>query len=237
MAGRTDCRKAFTLVELLIVIAVIAIIAAIVVPGMLRSKAMANETSAITSLKNMCSAQEGFKTTCCVDINANGCGEYGFLGEVSGVFNYRENNAGGLSGESCSSNPFVDSSFANVNANHETLKSGYFFICYLPTGLNGGTPQHPQPVDVLLSEDRYVIYAFPNRFGRSGSRVFAITPLVIPYSWPNAAATYAKTGNAPPWNAALGDTNGDGSNNWHDNIDQGGPGTTAVPGQNWVQVS
>lgn len=45
-------RKAFTLIELMIVIAIIAIIAAIAIPNLLESRITANEASAATSLKS-----------------------------------------------------------------------------------------------------------------------------------------------------------------------------------------
>ena len=54
----------FTLVELLIVVAVIGILAAIAAPGLLRARISANEASAIASLKAVGSAQATFARTC-----------------------------------------------------------------------------------------------------------------------------------------------------------------------------
>jgi prepilin-type N-terminal cleavage/methylation domain-containing protein len=53
--------KGFTLIELLIVIAVIAILAAIAIPNLLSSRKAANESSAISSLRTLVSAQETFR--------------------------------------------------------------------------------------------------------------------------------------------------------------------------------
>jgi prepilin-type N-terminal cleavage/methylation domain-containing protein len=54
----------FTLIELLIVIAIIAIITAFATAGLLRSKAAANESSAISSMRITNSAQSAYAVAC-----------------------------------------------------------------------------------------------------------------------------------------------------------------------------
>jgi len=54
----------FTLVELLIVITVIGIIAAIAIPGLLRARIAGNESSAIASLRVINSSQHAYMTSC-----------------------------------------------------------------------------------------------------------------------------------------------------------------------------
>ncbi|MHC4956190.1 MAG: prepilin-type N-terminal cleavage/methylation domain-containing protein, partial [Planctomycetota bacterium] len=74
----------FTLIELMIVIAIIAIIAAIAIPNLLSARLNSNETAAVATLRNIISAQAQFQSTARADENNNGVGEYGTFGEMSG---------------------------------------------------------------------------------------------------------------------------------------------------------
>ena len=67
----------FSLIELLIVVAIIGIIAAIAIPNLLASKRAANEGSAIASLRTVTSAEATYAAT-------NGNGQYGSLATLAG---------------------------------------------------------------------------------------------------------------------------------------------------------
>jgi prepilin-type N-terminal cleavage/methylation domain-containing protein len=55
--------KGFSLIELLIVVAIILVIAAIAIPNLLRSRMAANEASAVSSIRIMITAASTYNST------------------------------------------------------------------------------------------------------------------------------------------------------------------------------
>ncbi len=68
---RSDKQKGFSLIELLIVVAIILIIAAIAIPNLLRAKMAANEASAVASMRTYTTAIVSYQNTYQTDPTTN----------------------------------------------------------------------------------------------------------------------------------------------------------------------
>lgn len=117
----------FTLIELMIVVAIIALIAAIAIPSMLRSRMAANEVSAVASLKTYSQSQEIFHRT---DWDRDGVLEYSQRIGGSAIAPPMLPNLIDRDAVNDSQVTLVDRSLAEAEGepNIATQKAGYVFV-------------------------------------------------------------------------------------------------------------
>ena len=140
-------QKGFSLIELLIVVAIILIIAAIAIPNLLSSRMAANESSAVGSIQAIKSAEYAyFSAYPTVGYATN-------IGNLSGV--------GSPCVASSAAACLLDTSLANATPG-TGAKSGYMFLA---TGINGGTALN----------NAFVAAASPVNANQTGNRDFCST--------------------------------------------------------------
>jgi prepilin-type N-terminal cleavage/methylation domain-containing protein len=182
---RRTSQSGFTLIELMIVVAIIAIIAAIAIPRLMSARLSANEAAAISTLRSITSAQAQLQSSAAIDTDADGAGEYGYFGELSGIDPLRRSAAGvpaaGVAGTDELVPAILSSAFGNVAASM-VQRQGYNFQMWLPnataaglvpgiaeaaTGGSSATFPNPNNGELL-----YSVYAWPADYNKTGNRAF-----------------------------------------------------------------
>lgn len=163
-------KKGFTLIELMIVVAIIAIIAAIAIPNLLRSRMAANESAAIAACKTFAEAEDIYRRT---DWDSDGVLEYAIA--INGNNSLFEKNAG--SGDLT----LVDAAFANAEGDPGTAqpKAGYVFSVMTGQGANapGGSKTYVVAGSGASANSMtlgYALVACPADYDGSGRNTFII---------------------------------------------------------------
>ena len=158
--------KGFTLIELMIVVAIIAIIAAIAIPNLLRSRMAANETAAIAACKSFATAEDIYRRT---DYNKDGVLEY--AQKLSGINSLFETAAG------LGDLALIDRSFAKAEglpAGTATPKAGYLFQVLTTQGTfaSGGARTYLAGTRMTLG---YGLEASSSQYDGVGRNTFIIS--------------------------------------------------------------
>ena len=161
-------QKGFSLIELLIVVAIILIIAAIAIPNLLRARMAANESSAVASVRTINTAEVTYNST------------YPTIG-----FSASLKNLGGAIGTPCVPAPttacLVDAVLANNGNPANSGKSGYNFAT--GAGTQAGT--------VYVG---YTIVATPITVNQTGIRAFCAEEDAVVRVDPAGACSNSESG-------------------------------------------
>ena len=173
-------QKGFSLIELLIVVAIILIIAAIAIPNLLRARIAANESSAVSSVRTVNTAEVTYQSAYPTFGYATTLAMLGPPGAVGAVC-----PAGGpVQANAC----LIDSVLSHATA-AATAKSGYFFALNAAAGAGstltvfytvGASPAGFNTTgvrDFCSNEDAVVMFDA----GASGSTPVAIGGCVPPF--------------------------------------------------------
>lgn len=187
----------FTLIELMIVVAIIAIIASIAIPKLMSARISANENAAVATLRSIASAQAQIQSSSAIDTDADGGGEFAYLGELAGVAPLRVFDPAGPGpgiGADVLTPPILPTAMGEIQsdgADGVIERSGYYFKVFLPAAGAGGAadpiaglPEDPTAnvggavAGALPDSDNCEIlwcaYAWPVQSGSTGNRAFFI---------------------------------------------------------------
>ena len=236
----------FTLIELMIVVAIIAIIASVAIPKLMAARLSANESAAISTLRSLSSAQAQVQSSGAIDTDADGGGEYGYFGELAGAQPVRISAggapAGGLAGTDELNPAVMSAAFGAINATSQVTRSGYLFQIWLPAatvgGATAGVPEDPTTGGKLgapfpdsdNNEVLWCAYAWPISVAQTGNRCFFINQEGdLLQTLNRGAAAYTATGGGPAFDAVYSVA-----------LDMASPlglnGILANDGNNWTPV-
>ncbi len=211
-------RSGFTLLELMVVVAVIMIITSIAVPMMQGAKLSANETAALAVMRSIATSQAMVSATPQIDSDGDGAPEYGYFAELAGTVPARVSAGGNPAAGAVGVDELLPSSLLAALGHvevSEIIRSGYVFQLWLPAAsvagvvagvaedATGGKTAAPFP-DPDNCEAMWCAYGWPLHAGRTGNiAVFVNQTGAIMETRNRGAGAYSGSTNGPAFDAAF----------------------------------
>jgi len=156
-------QRGFSLIELLIVVAIILIIAAIAIPNLLRARIAANESSAAASVRTISTAELTYQSS------------YPSIGFASTLAALGGADVSCSAGPSSTNGCIIDYALQQA-VSSGTAKSGYFFAVGAVASSGSG------------ATDEYYVNAYPSYVNTTGVKEFcAVQDNVVRYKTPGTS--------------------------------------------------
>lgn len=222
---RVQSSPGFTLIELMVVVGVIAIVSGLAIPRIVSARMSANENAAIATLRALAAAQQQVNASAVVDTDADGGGEYCYIGELAGTTPVRELDQATMTpviGATRLVPTHLPTPFGDLRADASgdgcVERQGYLFKVFLPDAtVDAALPTGAYPESASGGTDparlanwgsgnceiMWCAYAWPVRPGQTGTRVFFLNQEGDVIAHDNKGGAYRGLVSAPTFDAAL----------------------------------
>lgn len=189
-------QSGFTMVELMVVTAILSVVAGVAVPNLVTSRAVANERAVLATLRTVATAQAQCQIGCAVDRDGDGRGEALALDQLAG--------GRPLADGSRLSPATLPASLGVLDAGGVAQNRGYLMALYLPDSSGQAvlaTAANEAAIAPALAGQVWSCVAWPMVRGRTGTATYFVNQtgeLLVAKN-----ATYDGKATVPPGAAAL----------------------------------